>query len=377
MDNLKNRKNTTILFDIVVFLFIITCFIFKGSISNIIKPIILSFWMLITFFYILVNGYRKNKKNVIKTKILNIYFVSIIIYLIVTYTVGFKTGFIKPQLNTNSIINSVYLFFSIIVEEIFRYCIVNKNQKDKKQFVLTIFMFFVFDLLLAIPTNIDTYKIIIFVLTSLIKEILLTYSTYKFGYAPNILYRLLLEFSPLVIFYPVLSPYVELMGIIALDLIIYYLISRPMRKMEMERADTYKKGIGFYFEICIFIFVFILVALISGQFKYYLSSIASDSMYPALKRGDGIIIKKLSDQEKDNLQVDDIIAFYEGDVIVTHRIIRIDNGEEIQFITKGDNNNTKDITKQKKDDIIGIVIIRIPLIGYPSIELNEMVNKRE
>jgi signal peptidase len=100
-------------------------------------------------------------------------------------------------------------------------------------------------------------------------------------------------------------------------------------------------------------------------------------MYPALRRGDGIIIKKLSDQEKDNLQVDDIIAFYEGDVIVTHRIIRIDNGEELQFITKGDNNNTKDITKQKKDDIIGIVIIRIPLIGYPSIELNEMVNKRE
>ena len=167
------------------------------------------------------------------------------------------------------------------------------------------------------------------------------------------------------------------MGTIALDLVIYYLISRPMRKMEMERADSYKKGIGFYIEIMIFIFVFILVALISGQFKYYLSSIASDSMYPALKRGDGIIIQKLNDEEKSNLQVGDIIAFYDGDAIVTHRIVRIDNGKELQFITKGDNNNTKDITKQKKDDIIGIVKIRIPLIGYPSIELNEMVNKKE
>ena len=377
MDNLKNRKNTTILFDIVVFVFILTCFIFKERLSNIINPIILSFWMLITFFYILVNGYRRNKKNVIKSRIMNIYFVSILVYLIVTYVIGFKTGYIKPNINTNSIINSIYIFFSIILEEVFRYCIVNKNQKDKKQAIISIVIFFVFDLLLLMPANLDIYRIIIYVLISLIKEVLLTYSTYKFGYAPNILYRLLLEFSPLLLFYPVLSPYVELMGMIALDLVIYYLISRPMRKMEMERADSYKKGIGFYLEIAIFIFVFILVALISGQFKYYLSSIASDSMYPALKRGDGIIIKKLNDEEKNNLQVGDIIAFYDGDVIVTHRIVRIDNGREIQFITKGDNNDTKDITKQKKDDIIGIVKIRIPLIGYPSIELNEMVNKRE
>ncbi len=377
MDNLKSRKNTTILFDIVVFVFILTCFIFKEKLSNIINPIILSFWMLITFFYILVNGYRRNKKNVIKSRIMNIYFVSILVYLIVTYVIGFKTGYIKPNINTNSIINSIYIFFSIILEEVFRYCIVNKNQKDKKQAIISIVIFFVFDLLLLMPANLDIYRIIIYVLISLIKEVLLTYSTYKFGYAPNILYRLLLEFSPLLLFYPVLSPYVELMGMIALDLVIYYLISRPMRKMEMERADSYKKGIGFYLEIAIFIFVFILVALISGQFKYYLSSIASDSMYPALKRGDGIIIKKLTDEEKNNLQVGDIIAFYDGDVIVTHRIVRIDNGREIQFITKGDNNDTKDITKQKKDDIIGIVKIRIPLIGYPSIELNEMVNKRE
>jgi len=102
-----------------------------------------------------------------------------------------------------------------------------------------------------------------------------------------------------------------------------------------------------------------------------------NSMYPALKKGDGIIIKKLSDEEKENLQVGDIIAFYDGNIIVTHRITRIDRDGEIQYVTKGDNNDTKDITKQKKDDIIGIVKIRIPLIGYPSIELNDMMNKKE
>ena len=377
MDNLKDKKNTTMPFNIVVFIFILISYIFKGSINSIIKPIILSFWMLATFFFILLNGYKRNKKTIIKSKILNTFFTSTIIYLILTYIVGFKTGYIKPNLDTNSTINAVYIFISLIIEEVFRYCIVNKNLKDKKQAIITAILFILYDILLIMPSKLSIYTIIIFIVTSIAKEALLTYTTYKFGFASTILYRLLMEFSKLVVFYPSLSNYIELMATIALDVIIYYLISRPMRKMEMDRADNYKKGIGFYIEIAIFIFVFILVALISGQFKYYLSSIASDSMYPALKRGDGIIIKKLTDEEKEELKVGDIIAFYDNNVIVTHRIIKIDKRTETQFITKGDNNNTKDITKQKKDDIIGIVKIRIPLIGYPSIELNDMVNKRE
>ncbi len=377
MDNLKDKKNTTMPFNIVVFIFIIISYIFKGNLNNIIKPIILSFWMLLTFFFILLNGYKRNKKTVIKSKILKTFFTCSIIYLILTYIVGFKTGYIKPTLNATSITNAIYVFFSLIIEEVFRYCIVNKNLKDKKQAVITTILFILYDVLLLMPIKSSIYTIIIFVVISIVKEILLTYTTYKFGYASTILYRLVIDFSRLLIFYPALSNYIELMAIIALDLVIYYLISRPMRKMELDRADNYSKGIGFYIEIAVFVFVFILVALISGQFKYYLSSIASDSMYPALKRGDGIIIKKLTDKEKDRLQVGDIIAFYDNGVIVTHRIIRIDKRPEIQFVTKGDNNNTKDITKQKKDDIIGIVKIRIPLIGYPSIELNDMVNKKE
>ncbi len=377
MDNLKDKKNTTMPFNIVVFIFIIISYIFKGSLNNIIKPIILSFWMLLTFFFIFINGYKRNKKNIIKQKILGTYFTTTIIYLILTYIVGFKTGYIKPDLNASSIINAIYVLFALIIEEVFRYCIVNKNLKNKKQALLTAFLFVLYDVLLIMPSHSSIYTVIIFIITAIAKESLLTYTTYKFGFASTILYRLLIDFAKIIVFYPILSNYIELMAILALDVVIYYLISRPMRKMEMDRADNYKKGIGFYIEIAIFIFVFILVALISGQFKYYLSSIASDSMYPALRRGDGIIIKKLTDKEKEELQVGDIIAFYDNGVIVTHRIIRIDARTELQFVTKGDNNNTKDITKQKKDDIIGIVKIRIPLIGYPSIELNDMVNKRE
>lgn len=124
------------------------------------------------------------------------------------------------------------------------------------------------------------------------------------------------------------------------------------------------------------LFVFVTIILISGKFKYTLSSIASDSMYPELQRGDGIIVKKLTDEEKDNLKVGDVIAFKDGGFIITHRIIEIteEDGKKI-YQTKGDNNTSKDVTKKGKDDIIGIVKIKIPYIGYPSVEIAEIKNK--
>ena len=99
-------------------------------------------------------------------------------------------------------------------------------------------------------------------------------------------------------------------------------------------------------------------------------------MYPALKRGDAILLKKLNDTEKDALEIGDIIAFQEDNIIVTHRIIDIEEKEKTYYITQGDNNNAKDVTKKTKDDIIGIVKFRIPLLGYPSIEISEIKNKQ-
>ena len=99
-------------------------------------------------------------------------------------------------------------------------------------------------------------------------------------------------------------------------------------------------------------------------------------MYPTLKKGDAIIIEKLDDKNKHLVKEGVVIAFKDGDNIITHRIESIvnENGEEY-IITKGDNNPSKDVTKKKKDDIIGIVKFRIPLLGYPSIEISQIKNK--
>ena len=96
-------------------------------------------------------------------------------------------------------------------------------------------------------------------------------------------------------------------------------------------------------------------------------------MYPALKKGDAVLLEKVDKKNQDKLKKGDIVAFEEDDTIVTHRILSIEEEDGVeQIITKGDNNYTKDVTKKTKDDIIGIVRFRIPLLGYPSVEISEI-----
>ena len=57
---------------------------------------------------------------------------------------------------------------------------------------------------------------------------------------------------------------------------------------------------------------------------------------------------------------------------ITHRIVRIEQGEKGQriFITKGDNSPSED-KPVTGDQIVGIVRGAIPYAGYPSVWLQE------
>ena len=94
-------------------------------------------------------------------------------------------------------------------------------------------------------------------------------------------------------------------------------------------------------------------------YKAYL--ISTESMEPELKKGDAIIIKKVSE---DQLRVNDIVTFKINGEIITHRIVRIDDvNSEKFYITKGDNNNVEDSDELRFSDIEGKKIIKIPHLG--------------
>ncbi len=374
----KSIKNTLIILDIIMFIYIALVFIFKDKINTLINPLNVAFFMLITFASYHFLGYKKNKKSKEKTKVNNIFIAVSTMYLITIYLIGNATGYIT---NKFSITTTIYLLLYLIISEVFRYIIVSKcNRNSNEQYIIT-FLYVLFDTLVLssyTPTNIlNIFNLISIIFISIIKNSLLTYTTYKFGYRCCYIYSFIVTLMPLLApIYPNLGNYISVIFILTYSAVLFYNISKPVRKEEEETVNTYKKTIFYYLERALLVFVIITIFLVSGAFKYSISAIASDSMYPALKRGDAIIIEKADKKIRNNLKKDMIVAFEQDGKIITHRILTIEmqNGKEY-IITKGDNNSTKDIQKKTKDDIIGIVRLRIPYIGYPSVEISEIKNK--
>ena len=95
--------------------------------------------------------------------------------------------------------------------------------------------------------------------------------------------------------------------------------------------------------------------------------IVSGSMEPIIKIRDAIIIKRVEDSD---IEVGDVITYKSTDpsfygIMITHRVIEIveENGT-VKYMTKGDNNETRDPQLVTKDQVYGEVVMRIPKVGY-------------
>lgn len=89
---------------------------------------------------------------------------------------------------------------------------------------------------------------------------------------------------------------------------------------------------------------------------YNYKTVLTGSMEPAIPVGSIVITK-----EQSSYEMEDIISFQEKGSIITHRIIRIDRE---RYITKGDANNVADTEEVQQKQILGKVILTIPLLGY-------------
>lgn len=376
----KSIRKSQVIIDLILIIYIIGIFILKDKLNTLIYPINVAFFMLLTFSSIKLLGYRKDKKSKVKDHINNTFIITSTLYLITIYLAGNATGYINNKIN---IITIIFLTLYIILSEIFRYIFLNKcSKKTNQQYIIT-FIYILFDILILSsfsPNNfLSIANLMALIITSSIKNALLTYTCLKFGYRPCLIATFILTLIPIYApIYPKLGNYLNTVFQVTYAAVIFYNISKPIRKTDEESINTYKKSFNFYFERVLLVSVIVTIFLVSGTLKFRISAIASDSMYPSLKRGDAIIIEKVDEKNKDSLKKGMIVAFEQDDQIVTHRIltIELEDGRE-RIVTKGDNNSTKDVTKKTKDDIIGIVRFRIPLLGYPSVEISEIKNKKE
>jgi signal peptidase len=84
--------------------------------------------------------------------------------------------------------------------------------------------------------------------------------------------------------------------------------------------------------------------------------VLSGSMEPELSVGDLLIVLDSSSYE-----IGDVVVYQDGNIAVTHRIVRFSDEEEI--VTQGDANNTED-DPISVEAIKGEVVAVIPFIGY-------------
>lgn len=130
------------------------------------------------------------------------------------------------------------------------------------------------------------------------------------------------------------------------------------------------KKIGIIINIlfsAVFLFILLLVFLsyFNNPLKLRLYGIASQSMYPALKKGDLILVKRQNNyKKKDIITFSNPIGTKKSDT-VTHRIIDITKEKgHIKYKTKGDANNKADGWKIGENSIVGVTIYSLPLLGY-------------
>jgi signal peptidase I len=126
---------------------------------------------------------------------------------------------------------------------------------------------------------------------------------------------------------------------------------------------------GLLFLLLIFMIFIVVSSKASGGepnfLGYQLKTVLSGSMEPTFMTGSVIAVKPLENAVK--LKKDDIITFKESeDKLITHRIIEVKkSGEQTLYVTKGDNNRSKDSNPVIAQNIVAKYTgFTIPYVGY-------------
>lgn len=375
---MKNSHKKIIIFEIMLFVI----FILNSFIDNILNRFSIVIFLLGTIgIFIKIFGIEKINKRYTKEIIIDLTILLLTSFLIY-YVFGIFISFYR---------NENYLTFYglkeillplvslIILKEYLRYIILTKCEGNKLLYVTTCILFIALELTNIFDPSMlkDKVKIFDFIalyfFPAISSNIVASYIAIKSNYKVNWFWILITQL------YIYLLPLIPNPGNYILSIIKmifpFVILFRVMKIYEKEKdehinREYQKKQILPLIIVCIVLLT--IVSFTSGLFKYQAIAIASGSMEPHISRGDVVVIEKVTpDSEK--LQEGQILAYkYEG-VIIVHRInkiVEIDNKK--YYYTKGDANKDIDNYVVYEENIIGIVNIKIPFVGLPTVWLSEI-----
>lgn len=127
----------------------------------------------------------------------------------------------------------------------------------------------------------------------------------------------------------------------------------------------------FKYTINIVMYSFFAIALVFALLfitgiKPYIT--ISGSMEPNIQTGSICFID--TNEQYDDVQINDVIAFKMNNTLVTHRVIKLtENGIQ----TKGDNNEDPDLSVVNNNNFVGKTLFSIPYIGYLIMSLKKPI----
>ena len=344
-----------------------------------------SFFIIYLFAAIKLLGYRKDKMTILTRNILKVVVFHLLLIFVAMYGVGFFVGFLKNSYSraTFTLFDNIFgPLLVVILIEIIRYVIIWANKDRKYIIILFTLALIIFECFTGIRSiDFSDWSIVFrttatIILPVIVKNIMLSYICFHVGYKLPILYRIVMDLYIFVVpVVPDLGEYVNSMILISLPLMIY-ISSFGMVDYHTGKEEPVLNSSNFdILDIPITVVLIVVVCLISGIFPHFMIGVGSDSMSPAINKGDAVIIKKVNNAS--TLKEGDVIAYKKGKLVIVHRIVAFEekNGKTL-IITKGDANGGNDPNKVKESQVRGVVEVRIPYIAYPTVALNEYLNSR-
>ena len=310
----------------------------------------------------------------------------LILYIIFYFLLGLLFGFEKTPYSKDifSILKNLWSFVGIIFfQEFIREAVLKNSKKSILNFVLITFLMGLIQInFVNFESHFASFRetfiyLSTVIIPSFLESALMTYLVYISGPFAAIIYRLFLTVPPFIV--PII-PHLDwfsqaIIGIVLpLATFIYLNYVHTNKSERLSRRERKSYNPASY--IPVFIVIFLLAGFVMGLFKYQPIAVLSGSMVPAFDRGDAVVIEKLTKPEKAELKKGDVIQFISGTKYVVHRIVEVSSDEygNPLFVTKGDANNTMDMDKVPKDQVMGKVACVIPFSGYPSVWLSGVIS---
>ena len=324
---------------------------------------------------------KRSILSINKSQILLIMTVIALVYVTLYYVTGLEFGFYKNPngLNfSNSFKFLLPIATVITATEVIRYVFIAQN--DRVTNALCYLSCVVSDILVCsnIPsvTSFNRFMDLVAgaLFPALISNLLYNYLSKRYGIFPSLVFKLLTTLHAYVI--PVVSGiseslvnFIRILLPIAIYLFIDILYEKK-RRYALGNTSKIRRTASRVIMALVLIAMAGTIMLVSNQFYYGAYVVATDSMTGELNRGDVAIYESYEDQLITEGQV---IVFEKNNSIVIHRVVDIEiiNGGA-RYYTKGDVNDDNDDGFITGSDIVGLVNVKLPYFGYPTLWMRSL-----